>query len=75
MRPWNFPYGDLTQREEEALWLYAAGCSDPRIAQILRISVNSVRTYFRRAAVKLDAPNRPAALAFFLAIAWGKKLS
>ncbi len=54
----------LTEREEEILHLVAQGASNPKIAQDLFISINTVKTHIRNILVKLELENRTQVAAY-----------
>lgn len=51
--PW-----DLSQRELDVLSLLPTGMTNPQIAELLCVGVETVNTFMRRLAKKLDAHNR-----------------
>jgi NarL family two-component system response regulator LiaR len=54
----------LTEREIEVLRLIAQGASNPQIADVLFITVNTVKTHLRNILVKLNLENRTQVAAF-----------
>jgi DNA-binding NarL/FixJ family response regulator len=54
----------LTEREVEVLRLVARGASNPRIAEALCITVNTVKVHLRNILEKLRLENRTQAAAF-----------
>jgi DNA-binding CsgD family transcriptional regulator len=52
----------LTRRELEVVALAAAGCSNREIAQILAVTIYSVKSYMRSAMQRLDARTRHGAV-------------
>ena len=60
--------GGLTERELEVLRLVAAGKSEPELAAILGVSPYTARFHFDNARRKLDAVNRPHAVARLIAL-------
>jgi putative two-component system response regulator len=57
------PMGDLTDREREVLQLMAEGLSTDGIADLLHISVHTVRNHSQHVIAKLGAHSRLAAVA------------
>jgi DNA-binding CsgD family transcriptional regulator len=53
----------LTDREVQVLKLAASGASGPEIANLLVISPTTVKTHFENIYRKLEAPDRPSAVA------------
>lgn len=53
----------LSSREREVLGLVAQGASNAQIAQTLGLSLNSVKTFLRRASAKLGCHSRAEAVA------------
>jgi LuxR family quorum-sensing system transcriptional regulator SolR len=51
----------LTQREREVLQWSAAGKTTPEVAQILRVSENTVKFHLKNVTVKLGVTNKTAA--------------
>ncbi|MBL0918749.1 MAG: helix-turn-helix transcriptional regulator [Hydrogenophaga sp.] len=51
----------LTQREREVLRWSAAGKTTPEVAQILRVSENTVKFHLKNVTVKLGVSNKTAA--------------
>jgi putative two-component system response regulator len=62
-RPAPAPMGDLTDREREVLQLMAEGLSTDGIADLLHISVHTVRNHSQHVIAKLGAHSRLAAVA------------
>jgi DNA-binding CsgD family transcriptional regulator len=58
--------GGLSVREAEVLRLIAAGRTNPEIAQILMVSINTVRHHVTHIFDKTGCENRAAAVAFAL---------
>jgi DNA-binding NarL/FixJ family response regulator len=54
----------LTEREIEVLKLLAQGDSNPKIAEALHISINTVKTHISHILAKLDLENRTQAAAY-----------
>lgn len=54
---------ELTPREEEVIVLMSEGLVDKEIAQELKISMRTVQSYNGRIYMKLNAKNRPHAIA------------
>ncbi len=54
----------LTEREIEVLKLLAQGASNPKIAEALHISINTVKTHISHILAKLDLENRTQAAAY-----------
>ena len=57
---------ELSSRESEIIILIAKGFLDKEIAKELKISVRTVQTYVTRICSKLNARNRPHAVAKLL---------
>lgn len=62
VRRWPGQHAGLTERESEVLALLVAGHSNTEIAQLLHLSVNSVKTYLRHAYRKADVGRRSQAV-------------
>ncbi len=56
------PFPALSEREREVLDLMAAGHPNPVIARRLFLSDKTVRNYVTSIFLKLDVPDRPAAI-------------
>jgi DNA-binding NarL/FixJ family response regulator len=58
--------GPLTRREREVLQLLSEGCSNPQIAEALRITVSAVKMRLQKAYQKLGVSNRVEATRVYL---------
>jgi PAS domain S-box-containing protein len=56
-------HDDITEREREILMLVGDGYENDQIARRLHLSVNTIKTYIRRALAKLGANSRAHAVA------------
>lgn len=64
--PSEWPAAELTRREEEILRWTADGKTSPEIAEILRLSVNTVNYHLKRALPKLGAATKAGAVALLM---------
>ena len=62
----------LSEREEAIMRGYADGLTTQQVGERLGLSENTVKTYTRRALMKLDARTRSQAIARWLAGKWGR---
>lgn len=58
----------LTPREQETLWLAAAGMSSKEMARALKVSDRTVEFHMRNVATKLGASNKTHAVAKAIAM-------
>lgn len=65
-RSWPGQLVGLTEREAEVMALIAAGHSNAEIAEMLHVSINSVKTYIRSAYRKADVSRRSQAVLWAL---------
>jgi DNA-binding CsgD family transcriptional regulator len=56
----------LTQRETEVMSLICSGLSNKEIARALGIRIDTVKQHVSQIMLKLDAPNRAAAVAVWV---------
>ena len=61
IRPVESPLADLTEREEDVLALAAAGLTNPKIADELTLSENTIKTHLKNIFEKLGVSNRTEA--------------
>lgn len=57
---------ELTKRELEVLKLLSTGLSNKEIAEILLVTVNTIKAHIRNAFQKLNAKNRTQAAIIYL---------
>jgi len=60
------PFSNLTARETEVMSLMAQGHTYNKIADILQISDETVKTHMKNIRIKLGAKNRIAAIVAFI---------
>ncbi|WP_447645465.1 LuxR C-terminal-related transcriptional regulator [Nocardioides zeae] len=65
-RDWPGRSEGLTERESEVMALLAAGHSNQEIAELLHVSINSVKTYLRHAYRKAEVNRRSQAVLWAL---------
>lgn len=67
-KPWWQPCRkvELTGRQKEVMELVCAGKTDPQIADIMGLSVNTAKNHLRDIRRKLGAENRTLAVAKYL---------
>lgn len=61
-RPWPGREHGLTEREAEVLALITAGRTNAEIADMLYLSINSIKTHIRGAYRKIEVDRRPDAI-------------
>lgn len=66
IRDWPGRSEGLTERESEVMALLAAGHSNQEIAELLHVSINSVKTYLRHAYRKAEVNRRSQAVLWAL---------
>lgn len=66
VRDWPGRAEGLTERESEVMALLAVGHSNQEIAELLHVSINSVKTYLRHAYRKADVNRRSQAVLWAL---------
>lgn len=65
MSVWRFPFGRLSEREDQVFALLARGLDFKAIAARLPIASETARTYFKRGARKLGAKTPIHAMALY----------
>ncbi len=60
-RPEDCDLAALSAREREVLDLVARGCTNQQIADVMLLSIDTIKTYLRRVYVKLGVENRTQA--------------